>query len=88
VDVTFSRLIAGASTLSREDWACIGFIILGIILFLIGANYYNAVVGWLGVLLFLGGILILLGLYVYNVLSKPKPQKETVAEVSEEVQNP
>ncbi len=74
--------------MSREDWACIFLIILGIILFLIGANYYNAIVGWLGVFLFLSGILALIALYVYNLLSKPKSPKETPVEVNEEVQNP
>jgi FtsH-binding integral membrane protein len=74
--------------LSREDWACIGLIIFGIILFLIGANYYNPIVGWTGVFLFLGGILALIALYVYNILSKPELQKESPEEVQSEVQNP
>jgi membrane-bound ClpP family serine protease len=74
--------------LSREDWACIGLIILGIVLFLIGANYYNAIVGWLGVFLFLGGILALIALYVYNVLSEPKSKEDVPVEVQAEVQNP
>ena len=76
------------SRLSRGDWVCIGLIILGIILFLIGANYYNPVVGWLGVFLLLGGILALIALYVYNLLSKPKLQEKTSVEGHEEVQNP
>ena len=74
--------------MSREDWACIGLIIFGIVLFLIGANYYNAVVGWLGVFLFLGGILALIALYAYNLLNKPKLQQEASVEVHDEVQNP
>ena len=59
---------------SREDWACVVLIILGIILFLVGANYYNSIVGWLGVFLFVGGILALIVLYVYNALTKQKAQ--------------
>ncbi|HVP15804.1 MAG TPA: hypothetical protein VMT42_00340 [candidate division Zixibacteria bacterium] len=31
-------------------------VILGVILFLYGANYYNNFVGWAGVYLFFGGI--------------------------------
>jgi membrane-bound ClpP family serine protease len=60
---------------SREDWACVGLILLGILLFLVGANYYDSVVGWLGVFLFIGGILILIVLYVYKALAKYSVQK-------------
>jgi membrane-bound ClpP family serine protease len=73
VNVTFSGHLAGAlMALSREDWACIFLIILGIILFLVGANIYNSVVGWSGVFLFVAGILALIVLYVYHALTKPK----------------
>jgi membrane-bound ClpP family serine protease len=60
---------------SREDWVCVGLIILGILLFLVGANYYDSVVGWLGAFLFIGGILILIVLYVYKALAKHSVQK-------------
>jgi hypothetical protein len=56
--------------LSWKDWAGLGIAILGIILFLVGANSYNVFVGWLGVFLFVGGILAIIVLYVYNALSK------------------
>ena len=60
--------------LSREDWACLFLVILGVILFLVGANIYNGIVGWSGVFLFVGGFLALIILYVYHALSKPKAQ--------------
>jgi membrane-bound ClpP family serine protease len=60
---------------SWEDWTCVGLIILGILLFLVGANYYDSAVGWLGVFLFVGGILILIVLYVYKALAKHSVQK-------------
>jgi hypothetical protein len=63
--------------MSLTDWACLGTIILGFVLFLYGANFYDAVVGWVGVYLFLGGILAFLVFYIYGELTK-KP----------EVQNP
>jgi hypothetical protein len=44
---------------------------------LYGANFYNAVVGWAGVFLFIGGILAFLILYIYRELTK-----------SEKAQNP
>jgi hypothetical protein len=36
---------------------CLLVVLLGIVLFLYGANYYGAVVGWTGVGFFVGGIL-------------------------------
>lgn len=67
--------------MSRTDWACLGAVILGFLLFLYGANVYNAVVGWIGVYFFFGGILVFLVLYIYGQLTKK-------AEVQKEVQNP
>ena len=60
--------------MSRADWVFFGLVILGIILFLIGANYYNDVVGWLGVFLFVGSIVAWIMLYVYNWLKSRKVQ--------------
>ena len=56
--------------MSWINWLCIGIIILGIILFLYGANYYDAAVGWAGVALFIAGILTLLIRYIYGELTK------------------
>jgi hypothetical protein len=53
---------------------------VGIVFFLVGANIYNALIGWFGVFLFLGGILALILLYVYNSLSKPKTDATASAE--------
>ena len=41
-------------------------ILTGIILFLHGASFYNAFIGWIGVYLILGGLLIFLIIYIYN----------------------
>ena len=56
------------------NWAWVGLLICGIILFLYGANFYNAVVGWAGVYLFLIGVIGLLALYIYGELTKKTPQ--------------
>jgi hypothetical protein len=56
--------------MSWTDWACLGMVISGFALFLYGANFYNGVVGWVGVYLFLGGILAFLIFYIYNELTK------------------
>jgi hypothetical protein len=73
--------------LSREDLACIGLIILGILLFLYGANYYNSLVGWTGVFLMIGGVIALGALAIYNNLVKRKPEEKPVA-TPVELQNP
>ena len=61
--------------MSWKDWVCVAFIILGIILFLYGANYYSQTIGWTGVVFFVGGVIVLVLLYVYNLLNK-KEEKE------------
>lgn len=72
----YSGSIAEAfMSVSRTDWACLGIIILGILLFLIGANVYNAYVGWFGVFLFVGGALFWIARYVYGMLVKRQVQK-------------
>ncbi|MFB3888450.1 MAG: hypothetical protein ACE14S_03100 [Candidatus Bathyarchaeia archaeon] len=60
--------------MSRTDWICLGFILLGILLFLVGANVYNAYVGWLGVLFFFGAIAAWIILYLYVRFVKREPQ--------------
>ena len=70
---------------SWKDWICVFSIILGIILFLYGANYYDPTVGWTGVFFFVGGIVVIVLLYVYNTLNKKEEKDEK--EVSEPTQN-
>jgi drug/metabolite transporter (DMT)-like permease len=62
-------------SVSRTDWACLGLILLGILLFLIGANVYNEYVGWFGVFLFVGSVLAWIARYVYGILVKRPAQK-------------
>jgi membrane-bound ClpP family serine protease len=56
--------------MSKTDWACLGAVILGFVLFLYGANFYSAIVGWAGVYFFFGGIIAYLVLYIYDELTK------------------
>ena len=56
--------------MSKTYWACLAAVILGFVLFLYGANVYDAVVGWIGVYLFFGGIIAFLVLYIYHELTK------------------
>jgi len=44
--------------------------LLGIVLFLYGANYYEAVTGWIGVFLIVAAIVAYLVMEVYVILRK------------------
>ncbi|MEM3731419.1 MAG: hypothetical protein QW667_05910 [Candidatus Bathyarchaeia archaeon] len=52
--------------MNKLNVACVSIIIIGIILFIYGSNYYNAFAGWTGVFLALGGIVAGLILRVYE----------------------
>ena len=56
--------------MSRLDLVCLGIVILGVVLFLYGANFYDAIIGWVGVYLIIVGILVFLTFYIYNELTK------------------
>ena len=56
--------------MSRINWVCLGIIVLGVVLFLYGANYYDATAGWAGVYLVIIGLLAILVLYIYGELTK------------------
>ena len=43
---------------------------LGVVLFLYGANYYDAAVGWVGVYLVIIGVMLILVRYIYYELTK------------------
>ena len=61
---------------SWVNWLCIALVIVGSVLFLVGANTYNAIVGWTGVYIFIGGILIYLVFYLYAELKKRDPAQK------------
>jgi hypothetical protein len=61
--------VYAGDSMSWTDWACLGFVILGFVLFLYGANFYDALVGWVGVYFLFGGILVFLVLYIYRELT-------------------
>jgi membrane-bound ClpP family serine protease len=59
--------------MSWTDWALLGLFILGFFLFLVGANIYNAAVGYSGVYLFIGSIAAYLVIYIYKEITKQQP---------------
>ena len=54
-----------------KGFVCLLIVVLGFVVFLYGANYYDATVGWTGVGLFVGGII----LYVVLKLFESKKKK-------------
>ena len=62
--------------MSWVNWLCIALVIVGSVLSLVGANTYNAIVGWAGVYMFIGGILIYLVFYLYAELKKKAPAQK------------
>ena len=59
--------------MSWTDWIILVAFIAGFLLFLYGANTYNAIVGYGGVYLFIGSIAAYLILYIYKELTKKAP---------------
>ncbi len=58
-----------------ENWVCIGIVVFGIVLFLYGANFYDALIGFIGLYFAVIGLVALLVIYVYGEWSKGKAQK-------------
>ena len=55
-----------------RDLVFLFVVILGLVLFLYGGNYYDGAVGWTGVGLFLAGFFGYIVLKVYEALTKKK----------------
>jgi len=52
------------------DWLCLCTAALGVVFFLYGANYYDAIIGWAGVFLFIAGAVSFLAFSIYRELIK------------------
>jgi len=49
---------------------CLLIVVLGLILFLYGANYYDATIGYTGLGFFVGGVVLYIFLKVYESVTK------------------
>ena len=56
--------------MSRTDWIYLSVVLFGFMLFLYGANFFNTIVGWIGVYVLMGGIIAFLAIYIYKELTK------------------
>ncbi len=59
--------------MSWTDWTLFVAFIIGFLLFLYGANTYNAIVGYTGVYLFIVSIALYLVIYIYKEITKKPP---------------
>jgi membrane-bound ClpP family serine protease len=58
-----------------RDFVSVLLIIVGIVFFLYGANYYNLVIGYSGVGLFVGGFVVYAVLKAYEISTRKSGQK-------------
>lgn len=56
--------------MSWKDLVSLCVVIVGVILFLYGANNYNRLVGWAGIYLVISGFLVRIILMVWEALKK------------------
>lgn len=62
--------------MSWKDLVCLCVVIIGIVLFLYGANYYGALIGWTGVYLVIGGFIGKIVLMVWESLRGLKKKED------------
>ncbi len=57
---------------------CLLIVVLGLILFLYGANYYDATIGYAGLGFFVGGIVLYIFLKLYESIKRSRVRLEAV----------
>ncbi|HVP26611.1 MAG TPA: hypothetical protein VMT26_02980 [Candidatus Bathyarchaeia archaeon] len=64
--------------MSWKDVICLLIALLGVVLFLYGANYYDALIGWAGIFLIVISFLAWLVLKLYALIRKKDGKLEAV----------
>ena len=62
--------------MSWNDLICLSILIMGVVLFLYGANYYEALIGWTGVYLIIAGFIMKIILMVWENLQGSKKKED------------
>ncbi len=57
--------------MTKIDWLLLAVFIAGFLLFLVGANTWNAIVGYGGIYMCIGSIAAYIIIYIYHELTKP-----------------
>jgi multisubunit Na+/H+ antiporter MnhB subunit len=63
--------------MSAFKWFLVAVFAIGVVLFLYGANYYDPVVGWVGVAVAAAGLVGFLLLYIYDELAKRRQSQKS-----------
>ena len=66
------KLAKEVAVLRWKDVVCVLMIVVGLLAFLYGANYYVELAGWAGLGLFIGGFVVYFVLKGYEFLTKKK----------------
>ena len=62
--------------MSWKDVVCLIVVIVGLLLFLYGANYYSELAGWFGIIFVAVGVFVEVALTVYeSVIKRERGQK-------------
>ena len=61
------------NSMSKTDLIVLFVFVLGFVLFLYGAKFYDATIGYAGIYLFIGAIGAYLLIYIYKELTKKTP---------------
>ncbi len=64
--------------MSWKDLVLVIVFIVGVVLFLYGANYFNAAVGWTGIGLILAALVAGIALRIYESIGKKEKISESV----------
>jgi membrane-bound ClpP family serine protease len=68
--LALESLIYRGTTMKKIDWLLLAVFIVGFVLFLVGANTWNATVGYGGIYMCIGAVAAYLLLYIYHELTK------------------
>lgn len=68
----------GDTWMSWKDLLHLCLMLVGVVLFLYGSNYYDALVGWAGVVLMVGGFVAEIALKVFEFVRKRGEGSEAV----------
>jgi hypothetical protein len=55
-----------------KEVLCFLLVVVGAVVFLYGANYYSAAIGWTGLGVFISGFVVFLILKTYEILTRKK----------------
>jgi membrane-bound ClpP family serine protease len=68
--IALESLTYRGTTMKKIDWLLLAVFIAGFVLFLVGANIWNATVGYGGIYMCIGAVAAYIIIYIYHELTK------------------